>query len=600
MFVPSVAQVLESRHFLSGQTITVACSAETSNMGESQRDAVNQVNAAIALATDQRGSVRGQNDLGADATSPPPLPNGQTLASSVVAPNGFVFDLTTSDTLFVWTGLGTDWVPLAGDTISFQIGSDSTLYALLSWGRFESWTPDGSWSLIAGNVTSYEVGSDGSIFVLQPGGSLSVWQNESLTQLQSNVSSFELSSNGILYVLLPYGALDSWTASAGWSLVAANVNSYEVNSSGRLYVLQPDGNLSLWQNGSLMSVQTNVNSFDLTPNGTVLALLPYGALESWSGSSSDWTLLEGNVSSFQLSPNGTLYVLQPGGDLDIWQNGSGTPVQTGVSSFQVGPDGTVYAMLPNAFLQSWTGTGSSWTQVAGNVTSYQVSANGTLYVLEEGNLNVWEDGSLDLLGADTSSFVVDPNGIVYLLLPANSLYSWSGFGGIWTPLEMTNIASYEMAPNGMLYALQAGVLDVWENDTWARLAANTSSFQLGTDGSVNVVLPDNALYNWSGFGGIWTPLEGEISLFQVASNGMLYALQWNNLAIWENGTWTTLASNAISFQIGSDGTTYALLQGKVLYSWSGFGGTWVSIAGNVNSYQVLPNGEIFVNGSLIN
>jgi len=630
------------------------------------------VNAAITLAEDQRGIVRSLNDIGSFGVAEPTLPYGATVAtsaSSVVVASGIDFALSTGGGLFYWAGASSGWTQIAGNTSSFQVGSNGTAYALLPYGGLYGWTLSGGWSFVAGNVSSYQAGPNGTAYVLQPGGKLSISQNGTLTLLKSNVSSFQVGPDGTVYAQLPYGALESWPGSgSAWTSVAANVSSYQIAANDTVYILQPGGNLSTWQNGSLTLLKANVSSFQVAPNGTVYAMLPYGSLQCWTPGSS-WTVVEGNVTSFQVSPNGIVYLLQPGGNLDDWQNGSLSTMQTNVNSFQLAPNGMIYAMLPYGVLKSSTGPGSSWTQLEGNVSSYQVAPNGMLYALQPGgnldlweygswaltaaktnsfefgpdgtlydmlpygglytwsgfggtwspvaggvssfqvaangtlfvqqgtNLDLWENDSLTLLSANTSSFEVGPDGTLYLVLSGNALYSWSGFGGVWTSLE-SNITSYEIAANGTLFALQSGNLAIWESGAWATLTGNASSFQIGSNGTVYVVLSGNALNSWTGFGGTWTSLQNGISSYQVAPNGMLYALLSNNLQVWENGSWATLTGNASSFQIGPDGTLYVLLPGSALYSWTGFGGTWASVAGNVTSYQVLPNGNIIINGQL--
>jgi len=525
--------------------------------------------------------------------SPPALPGGATVATSDVTNNGLVVDVSTGGALYYLNGSDTTWTQIAGNTSSVEVGANGTAYALLPYGGLYGWTLSGGWSFVAGNVSSYQPGPNGSVYVLQPGGKLGISQNGSLTPLKTNVSSFQVAPNGTVYAQLPYGALESWPGSGStWTVVASNVSSYQVAANGTVYILQPGGNLSTWQNGSLSTLQTKVSSFQLAPNGTVYAQLPYGALESWAPGGS-WTSVAGNVSSFQVGPNGTIYLLQPGGNLQVLQNGSLSSFQTNVSSFQLAPNGTVYVMQPYGVLESSTGPGGSWTQLEGNVSSFQVAPNGMLYALQPGgNLELWEYGSWALTAAKTSSFQFGSDGTLYDMLPYGGLYTWTGFGGTWSAVA-GNVSSYQIASNGTLYVQQGSNLDLWENGSLTLLAANTSSFQVGPNGTVYLVLPGNALYSWTGFGGTWTSVWSNITSYQISANGTLFALQSGNLDLWENGSWSLLAANTTSFQLGPDGTVYLVLPGSSLYEWTGFGGSWTSLKSNITSFQVAPNGTLF-------
>jgi len=108
------------------------------------------------LDTNNVSFVGNGADYGANVwnAAAPPLPGGASIASSMVVPDGTVFDLSTGGALYDWTGPGASWIQLAGNTSSLQVDSNGTMYALLPLGGLYSWTLSGGWSAVASNVSS--------------------------------------------------------------------------------------------------------------------------------------------------------------------------------------------------------------------------------------------------------------------------------------------------------------------------------------------------------------------------------------------------------------------------------------------------------------
>jgi len=79
----------------------------------------------------------------------------------------------------------------------------------------------------------------------------------------------------------------------------------------------------------------------------------------------------------------------------------------------------LYALLTSGNLFSRASLNSNWIQIDSNVSSFQLSSTGFLYVLVPGgNVDVWKNGTWQLVAGNVNSFQVAPNGTLYLLQTA--------------------------------------------------------------------------------------------------------------------------------------------------------------------------------------
>jgi hypothetical protein len=158
------------------------------------------------------------------------------------------------------------------------------------------------------------------------------------------------------------------------------------------------------------------------------------------------------------------------------------------------------------------------------------------------------------------------------------------------------VATSDVTASGLRLDLSTGgALYYWTGPgaSWTQIAGNTSSLQVGSNGTAYALLPYGGLYGWTLAGG-WSFVAGNVSSYHAGPNGAAYVLQpGGNLSISQNGVLSPLKSNVSSFQVAPNGTVYAQLPYGALESWTP-GGAWTSVAGNVSSYYVAPTGTVYV------
>ena len=189
--------------------------------------------------------------------------------------------LQNNGTLDRWQG-GNTLTRLATNVVSYKVGSDNSIYYLLTTGILYRWRA-GTVTKVAASVTSYAVDANATVYLLQSNETLSDWKGSSLIAIASTVTSFDATSAGIVYYLQAGGALKQWKSGVSIA-VAGGVMSFKLAPDGAIFALQSGGNLQLWQNKTLTTSLANVKSFTIASNGMVYALLNTGVLEVWQGS----------------------------------------------------------------------------------------------------------------------------------------------------------------------------------------------------------------------------------------------------------------------------------------------------------------------------
>lgn len=294
-------------------------------------------------------------------------------------------------------------------------------------------------------------------------------------------------------------------------------------------------------------------------------------------------------SSFQFSPSGTLYQLQYGGNLNFWNGSSWTTAIANVRSFGFTPNGDLFALLAGGVLYNTT-----FNNTISGVSSFQIDPSGNVFAVISGNQNVWDPSTntWSVTIYNVVSFAFTPSGTEFALLTTGMLYSTATNGTV-----SSGVTAYQIAPNGIAYSLQSGNLYYWTGTVWSLSTANVSSFSFTPNGTLYFIIASN-LYVEPPSGNVALSLAN-VSSFQVAANGEIYALQTNGtLNIAENNSWISIATNVTSIQMAPDNRLFVLKSNKNLYYCESTSLTLADGNGNVNTYQVLPNGILYVNGSL--
>jgi hypothetical protein len=401
--------------------------------------------------------------------------------SFAVSGNGMLFDFADSaGVLWSTPNLGASWYWLDGNTQSFAVGTNGTLYNQLTGGYFE-YSSDGgnSWNTIdystqsfavSGNGTlyylarssgtvytsttlgnywyycdnrteSFTVGTNGTLYKLLIGGVLE-YSNDagnSWTTLDADTQAFAVSGNGTLYNLAGSPQVFSSSTDLGstWNTIGYNTQAFFVGTNGTLYNLTTDGTLeySTDFNFSWSSLDGNTQSFAVNAGGTLYNLLAGGQLEYSTDLGGSWISEDANTSALVLGSNGAIYNLLTTGQLvysldfgNSWNTNLDSAAQF-TQSFAVSGSGTIYNLLTDGQLEYTAGFGNSWTfSPYGNVQSFSVTDNGTIYLLAGGQLvcspdfgNTWNtvDGS-------TQVFAITMNGTIFDLESNGTLMSWGG------------------------------------------------------------------------------------------------------------------------------------------------------------------------------
>jgi hypothetical protein len=266
---------------------------------------------------------------------------------------------------------------------------------------------------------------------------------------------------------------------------------------------------------------------------------------------------------FTLANGGsTIYQRDPGNNLYAYSSSSGWGLISGnVQSFAVGSDGSLYWLRLDGALFD------GYNEISGNVQSFAVGGGGSLYWLRlDGALF---DGYNEVSG-NVQSFAVGSDGSLYWLRLDGALFD--GYNEV-----SGNVQSFAVGGGGSLYWLR---LDGALFDDYTEVSGNVRSFAVGGDGSLYWLRLDGDLFDG------YTLISGNVRSFGVGGGGSVYWLLLDG-DLYTNG-YNLISSNVQSFAVGGDGAVY----------WLGLDGDLFDAYGlmnaNVQSYAVGGDGGIYV------
>jgi hypothetical protein len=285
-----------------------------------------------------------------------------------VAANGGIYYLNSSNEVraegqVIWAGVK-----------DFAIDSAGRVVLLGTNGVLEKQTSDG-WAIVETGVRRLAVAANGGIYYLNS-------SNEVRAEGQviwAGVKDLAIDSARRVVLLGTNGVLEKQT-SDGWAIVDSGVQKLAVALDGGVLYLnaanevRTDGRV-IW---------AGIKDLAIDSAGRVVLLGTNGVLERRD--SAGWTIVDTGVQKLATASDGRVLYLNAANEV----RADGQVIWAGVKDFAIDSAGRVVLLGTNGVLERQTNVG--WEQVADQVQSIQIGADGTSWTLIRQNArDTWEE-----------------------------------------------------------------------------------------------------------------------------------------------------------------------------------------------------------------
>lgn len=365
-----------------------------------------------------------------------------------------------------------------------------------------------------------------------------------ITVLSSLKSTYQLTSDGSFIQNLD----------VGYFFIDDNVDAF-VGTATDAYYLQDTGKLMRFTNDTRTLIDVGVAAVGMDAAGTnVFILEGNGNVRQYQPASGSLSIspLEINVRSIGVTSAGALFYLDAANTLRKVAGGNDSAVDANVASFTLDAAGNYYELLTDGSLHK---NGSQSAALATAVTSYHVTAAGTVYTLSGG---VLYQGSSVVVN-NVVSFGVAPDGSLAYLDQGGNLWQQ----GTTTPIDV-GVKSLAMADNGAVYDLENS------GSLWMYTVAGWSS----VDSTVNavMVLPGGSILDLESNGGLWHHDSGGWAQWDSGVTSIVAGATPFQIQATQAGSTHTVGAVSPSFHNSSNTVLYALLAGGSLWQYSsGYG-----------------------------
>jgi Ca2+-binding RTX toxin-like protein len=268
-----------------------------------------------------------------------------------------------------------DGVLMWADVRDFALDAQGRLYQLGTNGTLERLTWGVGWTVVETGVRRLAVAANGGIYYLNS-------SNEVRAEGQviwAGVKDLAIDSARRVVLLGTNGVLEKQT-SDGWAIVDSGVQKLAVALDGGVLYLnaanevRTDGRV-IW---------AGIKDLAIDSAGRVVLLGTNGVLERRD--SAGWTIVDTGVQKLATASDGRVLYLNAANEV----RADGQVIWAGVKDFAIDSAGRVVLLGTNGVLERQTNVG--WEQVADQVQSIQIGADGTSWTLIRQNArDTWEE-----------------------------------------------------------------------------------------------------------------------------------------------------------------------------------------------------------------
>ena len=338
--------------------------------------------------------------------------------------------------------------------------------------------------------------------------------------------------------------------------------------------------------GSVLTQETDPSTDGLPTPGDILAFAPntFG-----HGSNGHTAVVTGyNYSGGTVT---SLEIMEQNDSANGWDT---VPVSNGVVGGGVtgwlhypGSSTTsLFVVLSGGTLYGKANLSDSWTTLAGDVASVQVSGDRIVYTDTAGN--VWAKDGLD---GDWYEELNQPGQVAFsdslmAILVGNTLYGRANLTDSLTTLA-TNAASVQVSGTRIVYTDTSG--NIWAMDglhgTWYQ-QTNQPGQSVAFSDSLMTILSDGTLYGRTNLTNNLTTLAGDVASAQVSGTRIVYTDTGGN--VWAKDTLTGTWYEQLNQpgQVAFSDELMTILVGGTLYGRANLTDNLTTLAGDVASAQV--------------